>query len=125
MKVPILNYRALFLAAVVSAVLLTLWLNPGAGAQGKGFPTRSGHVNDLAEVLDSSTKQRLEGVLENLKKRSDLDFAVVTVKTTAGEDLYEYSLRLAREWKIGEPTGNGKSLLVVISGDNGKLFSQV
>lgn len=125
MKVPRFNYRAFFLAGLAAIVFVTLWLNPGAGAQDKSFPSRSGHINDLAEVIDGSMKTRLEGVLENLKQRSDLDFVVVTVKTTAGEDLYDYSLRLARDWKIGEPTGKGKSLMVVIAGDNGRLFSQV
>ena len=125
MKLSILNYRAFFLAGLLAIGLAALWLNPRAGAQDKDFPSRSGHINDLAEVIDPGMKTRLEGVLENLKQRSDLDFVVVTVKTTAGEDLYEYSLRLARNWKIGEPTGRGKSLLVVIAGDNGKLFSQV
>lgn len=120
-----LNHRALVFVAAVAICLAGLWLAPRTSAQDKRFPERDGHINDFAEVLDAATRTRLEGVLSNLKEKTALDFVVATIKSTNGEDLYDYSLRIAHDWKIGEPTGPGRSVLVVIAGDNGKLFSQV
>ena len=70
-------------------------------------------------------KERLEAVLEKLKDKTHLDFVVATIKTAGSEDLYDYSLAVANNWKVGAPAGLDRSLLIVIAADNGKFFSQV
>src|ERR1700738_1562782 len=111
MKLPFINQRAVILVAIVSVTIL-FWcgVNPRARAQ-KRLPRPTGHVNDFADVLDAPTKQRLEKVLENLKQRTGVDFVVATVKSTGGEDLYDYSLRIANDWAIGAPGGATKRVL--------------
>ena len=125
MKSPLLNHRTTIFALLLTFAVVCLSMTPGAGAQNKRLPKRAGHINDFAEVLDAAMKARLETVLENLKDKSGVDFVVVTVKTTGGEDLYEYSLKAAGEWNVGSPSGIDKSVLIVLSADSGKFFSQV
>ncbi len=96
-----------------------------AGAPQQRLPKRAGHVNDFAEVLDAATKERLEAVLENLKEKTKLDFVLATIKSPGTEDLYDYSLAVANDWRIGTPAGTDRSLLVVFAADSGRFFSQV
>lgn len=89
-----------------------------AGTQAeKRFPTPTGFVNDYAKVVDAATKARLEKILENLKQRSAIEFAVVTIETTGGEDIAAYSLAMAREWGVGPKTGTGGLLLLAAIND--------
>lgn len=126
MNSPFLNHRALVLVAI-AAVVFSAILVPQAqvGAQEKRLPQRIGHINDFAGVLDAATRERLESILEKLKEKTRLDFVVATIKSAGTEDLYDYSLAVANDWKVGAPGGADRSLLIVIAADNGKFFSQV
>jgi tetratricopeptide (TPR) repeat protein len=125
MKLPFINQRAIILV-VILAIISLFWFgaNPGAHAQGR-LPKPSGHVNDFADVLDATTRQRLEKVLENLKQRTGIDFVIVTVKSTDAEDLYKYSLRIANDWNIGVLTSPGKTVLLAVAGDNGQFLAHI
>ena len=126
MNSPFLNHRALVLLVLI-AVVIAAMLAPHSlvGAQEKRLPNRAGHINDFAGVLDAATRERLESVLEKLKNKTKLDFVVATIKSAGKEDLYDYSLAVANDWKVGAPAGTDRSLLIVIAADNGKFFSQV
>lgn len=80
------------------------------------LPLPTGHVNDYAKALDSATKQRLEERLNSLKRSGNIDFAVVTVGTTGSEDIFDYSLAVARGWRVGvKPSAGGLLLLIAIN----------
>ena len=79
----------------------------------KRLPPPTGYVNDYAKVVDDATKARLEKMLAALKERAVVEFAVVTVETTGEEDIFDYSLAVAREWGIGIPPKNDGLLLFV------------
>src|SRR5882672_4871574 len=124
MQLSFINQRAIVFVIILSiAALFWSGTNAGVSAQEK-LPQPSGHINDFAAVLDAATKDRLEKVLENLKQRTEIDFVIATVKSAGSEDLYDYSLRIANDWKIGSPASLHKSVLLVIAADNGKFFTQ-
>ena len=125
MRSPLLNLRAAVVAVIFAAFSMALTLQSHAGPQEQRLPKRAGHINDFAEVLDASTKERLEKLLENLKDKAHLDFVIATIKTAGNEDLYDYSLAVANDWKVGAPAATDRSLLIVIAADNGRFFSQV
>jgi tetratricopeptide (TPR) repeat protein len=101
-------------------------LTTGARAQGeKLLPPREGSVTDFASVLDYAVSKRLENMLANLKERAGIELALVTVKTTGGKKIFDYSLQAAREWNIGAIQSKGNSLLLVVSTDDGQYFTQV
>ena len=77
--------------------------------------SRTGFVNDFAAVLDESTRNELTTILENLKEKTGIELAVVTVESTAGQSLDDFSLKLAREWNFGALSSSRKSLLMVVS----------
>src|SRR2546423_88196 len=116
------NVRATLLALLLAGITLTQVIAAGL-AQDK-LPPPTGHINDIAGVLDSANKERLATILENLKTRTQLDLVVAIVKTVGKEDLYDYSLRLAGEWNVGPRSTHGKGLLLVIATDNGRFFTQ-
>jgi uncharacterized protein len=90
---------------------------PQAKAEIKALlPRPTGFVNDYANVFDANSKQRLESMLVNLRENANVEFAVVTVDTTNGEPLFDYSLALAREWGLGpKDTSQGGGLVLVLA----------
>jgi uncharacterized protein len=74
-------------------------------------------------VIDSETRTKLESIYRNLKERADIEFAVATVDTTGGQDIFDYSLAVYRGWGIGSKTNDGFLLLVAVK--DRKYFTQV
>lgn len=89
------------------------------------LPRPTGYVNDYANVIDAATKQRLETVLENLKRVGQIEAAVVTVHTTGDQDIFDYSLAVARGWGIGPKDAEQAGLLLLVAVDDRKYFTQV
>src|SRR5229473_3119040 len=83
------------------------------------------YVVDSAGVIDSTTNQRMEKILRALKESGDIEFAVVTVKTTGDQDIFDYSLSLARGWGIGSSEGERNGLLLLVAVDDRKYHIQV
>jgi uncharacterized protein len=82
-------------------------------------------VVDNADVIDAATEQRLNNILKNLSENptANAEFGVVTVKTTGGQDIFDYSLAIMRGWGIGSSEKGG--LLLVVAVDDHKYFTQV
>src|SRR5207253_5644690 len=106
----------LLVAAIVSA--------SGQTAQFP-LPPPTGYVNDYAAVIDQETKQRLETTLANLDHQQQIQFSVVTVDTTGGQDIFDYSLAVARGWGIGSKDTSKPSLLLLVAIKDRKYFTQV
>ena len=91
------------------------------------LPAPTGFVNDYAGVLDPATKQQLESKLRNFKETSSpsVELAVAIVKTTGDRPISDYSLAVARGWKIGSKADDNPSALLFIAIDDRKYFTQV
>jgi tetratricopeptide (TPR) repeat protein len=109
----------LLLAATVTAAL------PVSAQEQSQMPQATARVNDFALTLEAGVKERLEIILANLKERGKIEFKIAVLKTTQGEDIFDYSLKLARAWDTGALTSKEASLLLVVSADDGKFFTQV
>jgi uncharacterized protein len=76
-------------------------------------PALRGHVNDYAGILSPGTVQKLETDLGNFEKSDSTQIVVLTIPSLAGENLEEYSIRVAETWKIGQKKlDNGAILLI-------------
>ncbi|HEX6186288.1 MAG TPA: TPM domain-containing protein [Pyrinomonadaceae bacterium] len=121
----------------LAACMALVWLLACAGAasgqnaraytqaplpQPEGFHK---YVTDNANVIDPATKERLATVLNRLKERADIEFAVVTVPTTGEADIFDYSLSLARGWGIGSKEGEKNGLLLLVAVNDRKWQVQV
>ena len=89
-----------------------------------GVQSRTGYVNDFAAVLDEPTRGELTAILENFKQKTGIEFAVVTVESTSGQNIFDFSQKLAREWNLGAKSSARKSLLLVISVSDRSSFTQ-
>jgi uncharacterized protein len=89
------------------------------------LPTPFTPVVDNANVIDAATRERLEAIYKNLKERAGIEFAVVTVPTTGGKDIFDYSLAIARGWGIGSKDGEKNGFLLVVAINDRKYFTQV
>jgi len=77
------------------------------------FPVPTGFVSDFAGVVDADSKRELEKELRRFRDTTKVDFAVVTVDSTGDKSIDDYSLAMAKEWKIGSEDG-GLLLAVAI-----------
>jgi uncharacterized protein len=82
-------------------------------------------VVDYANVIDAATEERLNKILMNLSENAtaNAEFGVVTVRTTGGQEIFDYSLAIMRGWGIGSSEKGG--LLLVVAVDDRKYFTQV
>jgi len=120
--------RGLFLHAIACAMLLLTFQSVATAQQGKSpipLPTPFTPIVDSASVIDADTKQKLESIFVNLKQRADIEFAVLTVDTTGDQDIFDYSLAVARGWGIGSKEGEKNGFLLVVAIKDRKYFTQV
>ena len=119
------------LARLAAAVLLTLALS---GLTANAQPTPQSPVPlpspftpivDNAGVIDATTRQHLETIYLNLKERADIEYAILTVDTTNGQDIFDYSLAVARGWNIGPGSSKGQGLLLVVAIQDRKYYTQI
>src|SRR2546425_6312644 len=116
----------LFLISTLSfALLLLVGGSTIAQTMQSPLPKPTGYVNDYAAVIDSATKARMETTLGNLDREQQIQFAVVTVNTTGGQDIFDYSLAVARGWGIGSKDTSKPSLLLLVAIKDRKYFTQV
>src|SRR5215469_4991546 len=78
----------------------------------------SGYINDFASVLDASSLAKLDEACRQLDERTHAQVVVVTVKSLAGADVYDYSLNLFRKWGIGNKEVNRGVLILLAIQDH-------
>lgn len=118
----------MFLHGIFCAILLLTVQSATSAQTGQSpipLPTPFTPIVDYANVLDPATRQKLESIYVNLKQRADIEFAVVTVDTTGDQDIFDYSLAIARGWGIGSKEGEKNGLLLVVAIKDRKYFTQV
>lgn len=89
------------------------------------LPAPTGYVNDYAKVIDAGTEQQLEAILTKLDQEQRIQFAVVTVDSTKGQDIFDYSMAVARGWGLGAKDVQKPSLLLLVAVKDRKYFTQV
>src|SRR6476469_3063201 len=124
MTLKLYRKAALLLAGCATAVLLLSFAATQKAQTAAQSPARVGHINDFANVIDEATRQQLENILENLKQKTGLQFDVVTVETTRGQDIFDFSQQLAQNWKVIGLGSSGKGLLMVLSVKEQISFTQ-
>ncbi len=99
------------------ALAFGLGLGASANAQLAPVPTLSSHVTDQAGMLSAEQRARLETVLTDYESKTGSQIAVLLVKTTAPEQIEQYSIRVTDAWKLGRK-GVDDGVLLVVAPDN-------
>ena len=76
-------------------------------------PHLQGPVNDIAGVLSPSEKESIESFLLNTEQSSQLQIAVLIVKSLEGESLEDYSMSVVESWKLGSKEKDSGALLFI------------
>ncbi|MDI6808336.1 MAG: TPM domain-containing protein [Candidatus Eisenbacteria bacterium] len=101
---------------------LGLQSNPCPGfAFAEEVPRPVGFVDDFAGVIPEETKARMEAISCELEEKTGAELVVVTVKTTGGIEIHDYSVDLFMKWGIGKK-GKDNGLLLVAAIEDKKLW---
>jgi uncharacterized protein len=79
-------------------------------------PPPDHRVNDYAGVLSAPERERLESALRSRERESSNQIVVAIFPSLAGENLEDYSIRLAQAWRIGQKgLDNGVIFLIFVA----------
>ena len=101
--------RALWLACALFGPVLAAAQIP--------VPPLTGRVTDQTGTLSVEQKAALEQTLAAFEARKGSQLAVLMVATTAPEDIEQYALRVAEQWKLGRKKVDDGAILVVAKND--------
>lgn len=83
-----------------------------------------GYVNDFANVLSPDAKAKLTALCTEVDQKAKAQIAVVTVPTTNGQDIFDYSYNLATKWGVG-PKQVSRGVLILYATNDHKYWTQV
>ncbi len=84
----------------------------------------SNYVNDFAGVLDPATVARLNDLCRQVDEKAHAQIAVVTVKSTDGQDIVSYAVALYQKWGIGTK-GKDRGVLILLATQDHKYWITV
>jgi uncharacterized protein len=76
------------------------------------LPMPKSYVEDYANVINADHKHALLGLLQELEQKTGVQYIILTIDTTGGLPIEQFSIELLDKWKLGQ---KGK--------DNGVLFT--
>lgn len=82
------------------------------------------YVNDFAGVLDATSEAQLNDLCRQVDQKAHAQIAVVTIKSTDGQDIVSYSVALYQAWKIG-PKSSSRGVLILLAVEDRKYWTNV
>lgn len=80
-------------------------------------PQLSGRVNDYARMLSPEAASRLEQKLAAFERDQSTQIVVLTIPSLQGDDIDQFTIRVAEQWKIGQKGKDNGVLLVLAQGE--------
>jgi uncharacterized protein len=77
----------------------------------------AGYVSDLAGVISSEAKTRLEALCAEVEQKTGAQMAIVTVQSLEGESVENYAVDLYKQLGVGSKKDNRGVLLLVAPND--------
>ncbi len=114
MRRQVLNLVAVIL--IISA--------PVALCYGKAdLPMPRHFVEDYANVINDSDERSLNGILQELEQKTGAQYIILTVKTTEGIPIQQFSIELTDKWKLGQKGKDNGMLFVLAAADRKYWFN--
>ena len=101
--------RALLLPVLLVAAIP--WIASAQGLQ--PIPSLERRVTDAADILSADQEAALEEKLATFEARKGAQIAVLTVASTAPEEIEQYSIRVVDAWKLGRKGVDDGALLII------------
>lgn len=83
-------------------------------AEYQSIPKLEGRVNDVANVLSISDRERLASMLARYERETFHQIAVLTIPALSDESIEAFSLRVANAWRLGQK-GLDNGILVTLA----------
>lgn len=109
---------------VISTITILAFLLIAFNANSANFPSPKGHVNDIANLIESNVEQRIEAQLSNYEKQTSIEIAVVTTSSLDGRSIEGWTMDLAMKWGVGK-RGKDNGVLFVIAPNERKCRIEV
>ena len=112
----------------ILTMVLAVGMVSGQASQDESpLPNPTSPIMDYAGVVDSAVLSSIEKKILDFRESSNptVEIAVAVVKTTDGRPIFDYSLAVARGWKIGTTKKDNPGLLLLVAVDDRKYFTQV
>ena len=106
--------------ALAAATLAGVLAGAPRRAAAQEIPAPVGFVNDFANVLSPAVEMRIQGIVDEVKRKSGGEIVVVTLPDLGGRSRDEMALRIGREWKVGaageagDPNRNTGTVVLVV-----------
>jgi uncharacterized protein len=108
----------------LSIALAVLVLAACASAEPVASLKATDCVNDFAGVLSPPTVTQLKEMCRQVLEKAQASVVVVTVKSTDGEDIFNYSVDLYQKWGIGQK-GKDRGVLILLAVQDRKYYINV
>jgi uncharacterized protein len=108
------NIFALLLAAIA--------FSSPALCEKPDLPMPSQYVQDYANVINGQDKTTLLGVLQELEQKTGAQYIILTVKTTEGLPIEDFSIKLCEKWKLGQKDKDNGFLFTIATNDRKYRF---
>jgi uncharacterized protein len=104
--------RRTFLKSIVTLLIISTATTIGYALADLPMPRH--YVEDNANVINGAVEQSLNGILQELEQKTGTQYIILTVQTTRGVPIEQFSIELAEKWKLGQK-GKDKGMLFTIA----------
>ena len=105
-------------------IILTLFFLAIVARAFGAYPDYKGYVNDFANVISPEKEEALQQKLNKEDKETTNQIAVVTIQTTAPEEIEGFSINLAEQWRPGQK-GKDNGILMIFAMQDRKMRIEV
>jgi uncharacterized protein len=100
-----MNIKRLVILAILLLVPLPLFaLDP---------PPLAGRINDTAGMLSQQERSNLEQKLAEFERNTSNQVAVLTIRSLQGDDIDQFAIHVAEQWKLGQKGKDNGVLLIM------------
>jgi uncharacterized protein len=87
-------------------------------------PRLQGYVNDYAGLLSAGASQKIGAELKSFEQSDSTQIVVLTIPSLEGENLEDFSIRVAEAWKIGQK-GKDNGAIILVARNERKIRIEV
>jgi uncharacterized membrane protein YgcG len=103
-------------------LVLMLALGGQGAVRGAALPPPTRYVADYADLFDAAREDELNGLLQQLRLGTGVQYIILTVRNTKGLTVQQYARRLAQLWKPPQSDGEKTVLFAFSTQENAYCF---